>query len=350
MVLQRTVRGRHVHTLFKLQSPSLYFTNPRILTSISTNRIYFSFLSSIFQRNFSLLAHYEHKESGNCEEKSQKAKERLSVYFKQAVGLSGDIRNSESEIETDTHNAELKKKLKKLEEELRGLNEEKPREILKTKIPSLDGVSKNQVKSRLYTLFTNNGLKKNEKSGEIYAYGIEDPRVYKKLSPDLESFVYHLYKDGYFKNSNFLRKNKYDPTCFENGYAREFIKHAAVTFGKDNQEIAKWLSASDLKKVALFGCPSLGKKTVFSSKRLRGFFNIQEHTVCQKCPLKMSCKLANKIGLKDDTKILYLADVMKVIIMYAMESVPPELTVSDEIKNSVNRLLKEVIRLGCNVS
>lgn len=239
MILQRTVCRRHFHTLFKLQSPSLYFTNPHTLTSISSKRNHFSFLSSIFQRPVSLLGHFEHKESGNCEEKNQKANKRLSVYFKQPVGLSGDIRNNNIEIESDTHNAELKKKLKKLEEEVRGLNEEKPREVLKTKIPSFDGVSKNEVKSSLYALFANNGLKKNEMSGEIYSYGIEDPRVYKKLSPDMELFVYHLYKDGYFKDSNFLRKNKFDLTCFENSYAREFIKHAAVTFGNDNQEIAK---------------------------------------------------------------------------------------------------------------
>lgn len=41
----------------------------------------------------------------------------------------------------------------------------------------------------------------------------------------------------------------------------------------------RWLSGSDLKKVALFGCPSLTKKTVFSAKTLRVFFKIQENTV-----------------------------------------------------------------------
>ncbi|KAL2523515.1 Ran BP2/NZF zinc finger-like superfamily protein [Abeliophyllum distichum] len=340
MILQRTVRDHRFHKLFKFQSPSLYFKN----------RNHFSFLSLIFERPFSVLAHFQHKGSGNCEEKSQKDKERLSVYFKQAVGLSGEIRNSVCEVESDIENAELNKRLKKLEEQVRGLNEEKPREILNTKTPSLDGVSRNEVNSSLYALFANNGVKKNEKSGELYVYGIEDPSVYKKLSPDMELFVYHLYKDGYFKDSNFLLKNKFDLNCFENSYAREFIKYAAVSFGKDNQEIAKWLSASDLKKVALFGCPSLGKKTVFSAKRLRGFFNIQENTVCNKCPLKMSCKLVNKTDLKGDNKNLHLADVMKVIIMYAMESIPPKLTLSNEIKDSVSRLLKEIVRLSCNVS
>lgn len=41
----------------------------------------------------------------------------------------------------------------------------------------------------------------------------------------------------------------------------------------------RWLSGSDLKKVALFGCPSIAKKTVFSAKRLRTYFRIQEDNV-----------------------------------------------------------------------
>lgn len=43
--------------------------------------------------------------------------------------------------------------------------------------------------------------------------------------------------------------------------------------------VFRWLSGSDLKKVASFGCPSLGKKVVFSAKGLRKFFGIQENTV-----------------------------------------------------------------------
>ncbi|XP_010314294.1 uncharacterized protein [Solanum lycopersicum] len=80
----------------------------------------------------------------------------------------------------------------------------------------------------------------------------------------------------YFKDSNFLPRRKFGITCFENSYARDFVKYAAEQFGRDHQEIAKWLSGSDLKKVALFGCPSIANKTVFSAKRLRAYFRIQE--------------------------------------------------------------------------
>ncbi|KAL6975588.1 hypothetical protein U1Q18_024380 [Sarracenia purpurea var. burkii] len=107
-----------------------------------------------------------------------------------------------------------------------------------------------------------------------------------------------------------------------------------------------WLSASDLKKVALFGCPSLGRKTIFSAKRLRHFFSIQEDTVCSKCVLKPSCKFPNQRVWRGDDSNLNLAVVMRVIILYALESVPPQLVVPNEIKDSVSRLLKEVMSLS----
>ncbi|KAH0708809.1 hypothetical protein KY284_010236 [Solanum tuberosum] len=43
----------------------------------------------------------------------------------------------------------------------------------------------------------------------------------------------------YFKDSNFLPTRKFDITCFENSYARDFVKYAAEQFGRDHQEIAK---------------------------------------------------------------------------------------------------------------
>lgn len=41
-----------------------------------------------------------------------------------------------------------------------------------------------------------------------------------------------------------------------------------------------------------------------------------------------------------------LAVVMRVITLYALESVPPQLAVPEEVKDSVSRLLKEVINLS----
>lgn len=47
---------------------------------------------------------------------------------------------------------------------------------------------------------------------------------------------------------------------------------------------------------------------------------------------------------------LDMSAVMNVITLYAMEEVPPELVVPDEIKTAVNRLLEEVMKLSKTVS
>lgn len=54
----------------------------------------------------------------------------------------------------------------------------------------------------------------------------------------------------------------------------------------------------------------------------------------------------NQSVWRGDNKNLGLVVVMRVITLYALESVPPQLVVPDEIKDSVNRLLKEVVNLS----
>nr|GMC48752.1 uncharacterized protein LOC109185408 [Ipomoea batatas] len=110
--------------------------------------------------------------------------------------------------------------------------------------------------------------------------------------------------------------------------------------------LLRWLSASDLKKVALFGCPSLVKKHVYSAKMLRNFFRIQEDTVCGKCALRDSCKFVNQHMWNGNAKTLQLHHVMRTITMYGLESVPTELVVPEDIKKSVGQLLKEVVKLS----
>ncbi|KAL5989801.1 hypothetical protein ACLOJK_010695 [Asimina triloba] len=71
------------------------------------------------------------------------------------------------------------------------------------------------------------------------------------------------------------------------------------------------LSTSDLKKVALVGCPSLEKRTVFAAKNLRSFFHVQEYAVCEPCKLKSLCKYSDQtvkqhfnLNLKDALRLL----------------------------------------------
>lgn len=276
-------------------------------------------------------------------------KKPLSIYFKEAVGLLEKSEKTESDGEGE--DAKLKNRLKKLEVELRNLNDKRKDE----KKQREDEKEKKEIKKKneAEAVVSLAGLFRAKTDSVVPARAMdntalkrENPEVYTRLSPDMEVFLKYLYEKGYFKGSNFLPKKGFDITCFENSYARDFVKHAAQQFGKDNQEIAKWLSGSDLKTVALFGCPNLSKTGIFAAKRLRQFFNIQENLVCSKCSLKASCKFPNQSVRKGDTKNLNLEGVMKLITLYALESGPAQLVVPEEIKASVIRLLKEVTRLS----
>ena len=58
----------------------------------------------------------------------------------------------------------------------------------------------------------------------------------------------------------------------------------------------------------------------------------------------------NQSVWKGDTKSLNLSVVMRLLTLYAMESMPPQLVLPDEVKASVGRLLKEVLRLSETVA
>lgn len=169
----------------------------------------------------------------------------------------------------------------------------------------------------------------------------------KNLSPDMLTFAQFLHDKGYFNDANFANgKKSFDPAWFTNFFALGYIKFAAHKFATDNREIAKWLSGSALKQVAVFGCPNTVRSVVFPAKRLRKFFEVPENTVCSRCSLQQSCKFANQSVWKCDTNNLDLVTVMKVITLYALESVHPQLVVPDEVKKSVSHLLKEVVKLS----
>ncbi|KAL3325622.1 hypothetical protein AABB24_036716 [Solanum stoloniferum] len=302
--------------------------------------------SSSLGRPFSFSAQSQKKSASS----DSVAKKPLGVFFQEAVGLLEKSEVSQSEDETE--NKELKCKLRKLEEEVRVLREKRKNEKAnkKEEAGNGDGVSENEGKSKkLHELFMNEEVR-SVKSRKSTPLSMEDHTVFKELSPDMVMFVTHLYNEGYFKDSNFLPRKKFDISCFENSYARDFVKYAAEQFGRDHQEIAKWLSGSDLKKVALFGCPSIAKKNILSAKRLRTYFRIQEDNVCSKCALKASCKFVNQNLRKGDMTNLHLAGVMRVVTLYALESVPPQLVIPDEIKASVSRLLMDILRLSQTVS
>ncbi|CAK7350107.1 unnamed protein product [Dovyalis caffra] len=313
--------------------------------------------------NPSVIIHRTSTSSTILESESQnydQNKKPLRLLFQEAVGLS-EITET-TNIETHKETNEFKQKLFELEREVRVLKESESKKGKEETLKNVKRRTKEETSSKsLYSVFSAKSENKVEMKGKEerpMAFKEERkrkveredrPKVFKELSPDMEMFITHLYKEGYFTNANFLKEGSLDFSCFNDSYGRDFIKYAAEKFGKDHQEIAKWLSGSDLKKVALFGCPTLMRKCVFSAKRLRNFFEIQEDTVCNKCVLKRSCNFVNQSVWKGDFKTLNLAVVMRVITLYALEAVHPELLVPNEIMVSVNRLLAEILKLSKTV-
>ncbi|GMI65537.1 hypothetical protein like AT1G53460 [Hibiscus trionum] len=252
----------------------------------------------------------------------------LSLLFQAAAGGT--------EAQSEGENDGLKRKVTNLKgnpkwkmKENKGLDGKKPQNF--KRLVELSGCVKKEEKvKRMMTV--------RRERGEV--------RALKELSQLAEIFIRHLFAKGYFNKASFLEENKLDFGYFGNSYGRDFIKFAAYEFGKDHQDIAKWLPGNHLKNVVLFGCPSLDKNNVFAAKRLRKFFKIQENTVCSRCMLKDSCEYANKSVWGIGTNSLLLVDVMKVITLYALDLLPAKLTVPDEVKDSINRLLNVVIKLS----
>ncbi|XP_015695544.1 uncharacterized protein LOC102706691 [Oryza brachyantha] len=124
----------------------------------------------------------------------------------------------------------------------------------------------------------------------------------------------------------------------------DVVKGAAERFGHDHQVVAKWLSGSDLKTVALFGCPSVERRTVFASKRLRAFFNIQEAKTCSSCKLKNSCQFVNQQVSRHDKVIL--SDTMRIVTLFVLDAFPQRLKVTSELRASICKLVKDTINLS----
>ncbi|GAB4846596.1 hypothetical protein Ancab_025602 [Ancistrocladus abbreviatus] len=355
-------RSQHFRNYFKPPySSQLLIHSSRIPSSRNWASPWFSsspqkLISTSTQFDYNINS--ERKNSNRNENLNGKNKRALDILFKEAVGLIPTGENSECESGNNVHgeSAWLKKRLRELEIEIRELTLKGKSEMTDRKSRVKSGDRENEMKEwkleddpskgkskSLYAVFT----QKNLREGKLIRE--REELVVKEFSSDMIGFLRHLYDEGYFKDANFLPRNRFDVSSFENGYARDFLKFAAERFGNDNQEIAKWISGSDLKTVALFGCPSLSRRTVFAAKRLRTFFQIPENSVCSKCILRKSCNFENQSVWKGNTQNLNLQLVMRLLVVYAMEAVSPQLVLSDEVKACVTRLLKDLIKLSKTV-
>ncbi|GKB14563.1 hypothetical protein Tco_0848486, partial [Tanacetum coccineum] len=152
---------------------------------------------------------------------------------------------------------------------------------LETLFTNAVGLSKKSENDEKEVIKLSNLFRGSDERGEVRTGDkkTEDLMEIRELSDDMAVFAKYLHKKGYLNNANFIRNNVFDASCFVNSYGRDFLKFAAERFAMDHREIYKWLPTADLKTVAQFGCPSLGRKNVFSAKAMRFCYGIQEETL-----------------------------------------------------------------------
>ncbi|XP_074319273.1 uncharacterized protein LOC141656322 [Silene latifolia] len=173
---------------------------------------------------------------------------------------------------------------------------------------------------------------------------VELGKVYKEISQDMQLLLRHLYDCGYFKDVYISPGNRFDLNCFYQEFAHDYVKNALKSFGNDKKEISKWLLDSDVKSIALFGCPSLNKEYIKAAKYLRSFLKISEESVCSGCVLNDTCKYRNI--RKSDISTLRLDSLLRLLRAYSLEEVSPKLKLTDDMKARVSRLIHEVIKLS----
>ncbi|KAK4802872.1 hypothetical protein SAY86_001075 [Trapa natans] len=277
----------------------------------------------------------------NPKVESPKKMKRMSDFFKESLGLSP---RSDDPADDEGGTSDLGRELKQLETRIRRLNVHRVEvgEVVMKTEGKEKPVNIKAAAPKLSSLFT----KRRGAWGRLPEASV----TLKMLSPETEMFLNHLHNEGYFNGASFMRNGKLESDWYMNDCGRDFIKSATDKFGKDHKEIAKYLLSSELKKVAFFGCPSVASKTTSAAKRLRVFFSIPEDTVCSRCALRSSCRFVNQqLGTKNAKMAkneLNLIHVLRVIILYALELVPPALAIPDELKVSSNRLLRHILELS----
>ncbi|OAY72271.1 Ubiquitin-conjugating enzyme E2 variant 1B, partial [Ananas comosus] len=109
-----------------------------------------------------------------------------------------------------------------------------------------------------------------------------------------------------------------------------------------------YLSRKDIHIVVRCGCPSIDRKVVNSGKRLRAHVGIDEGDVCSRCSLRGNCERAYVKAQKKE--VGRTIDVMRILLTYGLDSITGSVInqscVNKTVKDSIKKLLKEMVELG----
>ncbi|KAA8529007.1 hypothetical protein F0562_033505 [Nyssa sinensis] len=127
------------------------------------------------------------------------------------------------------------------------------------------------------------------------------------------------------------------------------IRTACLNFARDRIDLIRYFSRKDIQVVAGSGCPSIDRKVVNSGKRLRAHVGIDEGNVCSSCILRGNCERAYVKECEDEGG--RTVDVMRFLLTYGLDpitgSVENKPCLNKRVKESVRRLLKEMVEFSC---
>ncbi|KAK9088691.1 hypothetical protein Scep_027773 [Stephania cephalantha] len=252
MVFLRILKSHRRYSLLRHHT-----TSPTLPTSLKgATKLLFPYSS--FQTRFSTStqldvveeptepnwARSENADLGRISRNSNLGKKPLHVLFRSAIGISGnqeysDCSDDECVVEggKSTVIEEFKKKLRKLERDVKRLKGNSMREESEQSPKKAEIESSPPKPKSLYSLFASaEGDSSSSKQVKMESSG--DTKGFKGFSREMALLVGVLHEKGYLKNANFLRSKHLNLSCFSSYYSLSFVRAAAEKFGEDHQEIA----------------------------------------------------------------------------------------------------------------
>lgn len=220
---------------------------------------------------------------------------------------------------------------------------------LRWKIDSIMGelsILKESVKSEQNKTSVKNNKKnervKNEPKMPIMKKKAEgDSGSLEHLWPEWVQFLDHLNERGYLSKAMDFEDGPVDLQGHTTGELYRIIRLAAASFAEDHAGISELLSRSDLRKIALFCCPSIENGVIAAVKRLRSFISSEEDIDFAPSDLKDTCNtpLVNQLKLND---------VVRLLCAYGLDAEKSEVPIPDDVRQSVVNLLEEIVDLSTN--
>lgn len=161
------------------------------------------------------------------------------------------------------------------------------------------------------------------------------------LWPEWVQFVDHLNERRYLSKAMDFEDGPVDLQGHTTGELYRIIKLAAASFAEDHAGISELLSKSDVRKVALFCCPSVENGVIAAVRRLRSFISSEEDIDFAPSDLKDTCNTPS-------VKQLRLIDVIRLLCAYGLDAEKSEVPIPDDVRQSVVNLLEEIVDLSTN--